>query len=150
HVAAGEHDRAALSHQDAAGAHGLAAEALDAEPLRIRVAAILGRGLAFLVSHGSPLSRDRGHADARELVAVAATPAVFTPALELEDLELLAAPVLDDLGGNGGTLHRGTADGDLLAVPHEQHAVERDARSRLAGQAWNVQDLVRHDLRLHS
>src|SRR5262249_52522164 len=60
------------------------------------------------------LPLDCGHADARELVAVAATPAVLAPALELEDPELLATPVLEDLGGHGSTLHRRAAHGDLV------------------------------------
>src|SRR5262245_3473386 len=51
-VAAGEHDRAALAHEDAAREHALPAELLHAEPFRIRVAAVLGRGLAFFVRHG--------------------------------------------------------------------------------------------------
>jgi len=42
---------AALAHQDAAGAHLLAAEALDAQALRIRLAAVLGRGLSLFVRH---------------------------------------------------------------------------------------------------
>jgi hypothetical protein len=50
-IPAGEDLRAALAHQDAAGQHPLAAEALDAQALRVRFAVVLGRGLAFLVSH---------------------------------------------------------------------------------------------------
>src|SRR5260221_8633668 len=64
-VRPGEDHGAALAHEDAAGAHGFAAELLDAEPLGIRIAAVLGRGLAFFVSHGSlssPKWRSRGSA----------------------------------------------------------------------------------------
>src|SRR5262249_21419255 len=92
---------------------------------------------------GLPL--DRGHADARDLVAMTATTAVLAPALELEDPELLAAPVLEDLGGHGSTLHRRTADGELVAVPDQQHLVELEVGARLASEARHVQDLVGHD-----
>src|SRR5262245_7834747 len=94
------------------------------------------------------LPLDGRHADARDLVAVAATPAVLAPALEFEDLELLAAPVLEDLGRDGSTLHRGTADGDLVPVADQQHLVELEARPGLAGEARYVQDLVGRDLGL--
>src|SRR5262249_53921873 len=42
---------AVLPHQDLSGVHQLAAEPLDAETLRVRVAAVLGAGRALLVCH---------------------------------------------------------------------------------------------------
>ena len=54
-VAAGMPLRAALAHDDAAGAHMLAAELLDAAVLRIAVTAVAGRPYAFLVSHNGVL-----------------------------------------------------------------------------------------------
>src|SRR5207342_3155814 len=43
--------RAALADQDLARVHGLAAEPLDAQPLRVRVAPVAGAGRTLLVSH---------------------------------------------------------------------------------------------------
>ena len=48
---AGAEPRAALADDDHAGLHLLAGEDLDAEPLRVRVAAVPGGTEAFLVSH---------------------------------------------------------------------------------------------------
>src|SRR5690242_18544116 len=50
-VQPGEETRATLPHEDVAGQHVLPAEALDAEALRIRLAVVLGRGLALFVRH---------------------------------------------------------------------------------------------------
>src|SRR5580765_7218504 len=94
------------------------------------------------------LAGDGGDADLRELAAVAAALAVLAPALELEDPDLLAAQVLDDLGRDRGALHRGTAHGDLVAVTQQQHLVELEARPGLTGVQGDVQHLVRPDLGL--
>src|SRR5688572_22899982 len=50
-VDAGVHDRAALAHQDLAGAGALAAVGLDAEPLRVGVAPVTRAAACFLVCH---------------------------------------------------------------------------------------------------
>src|SRR5262249_36853981 len=97
---------------------------------------------------GLPL--DGRHADARELVAIAATAAILAPALELEDLHLDAAAVLDDLGRDRGAFPGGAAHRDLVAVADQQHVVELETRARLAGQARDVQDLVGRDLGLNA
>src|SRR5215470_4125840 len=47
---------AALAHDDAAGRHELPAEALDAQPLRVRIPSVARAADAFLVSHG-PMPR---------------------------------------------------------------------------------------------
>src|SRR6185436_8037627 len=61
-VAPGMKAGAALPHDDAARAHELPAEALDAQALRVRLAVVLRRRLTFFVSHARPLSCDAGHA----------------------------------------------------------------------------------------
>src|SRR5215471_1086228 len=94
------------------------------------------------------LPLDGRHADARELVAVTAPAAILAAALELEDADLLTAPVLDDLGGDHRALHRRLAHRDLLAVADQQHVVELEARAGLAREPRNVEDLVGRDLRL--
>src|SRR5574341_150075 len=51
HVAPREEPGPALAHQDVAGAHPLAPETFDAQALRVRLAVVLRRRLALLVSH---------------------------------------------------------------------------------------------------
>src|SRR5690606_11272109 len=51
-VLAGVELGAALAHDNVAGPHHLAAVPLDAAPLRIGVAAVLGRAAALFVCHG--------------------------------------------------------------------------------------------------
>src|SRR3546814_4298789 len=80
-VGAGVEVRAALADDDLARVDALAAEALDAETLGVRVATVLGRGCALLVCHlFSPLGSkssggwksrvDRGDLDLGVLLAV--------------------------------------------------------------------------------
>src|SRR5262249_28726598 len=51
-VDAGHEPGPALAHEDRAAVHGLAAERLDAEPLRVGVAAVARRALSLFVCHG--------------------------------------------------------------------------------------------------
>src|SRR5579863_5855238 len=53
-VAARAHLRAPLGHDDVAGEDVLAAEALDAETLGVRIAAVLGTAARLFMSHDSP------------------------------------------------------------------------------------------------
>src|SRR5258706_9832477 len=97
---------------------------------------------------GLSLARNGGHADPRELAPVATAAAVLAPALELEDLDLLAAKVLDDLGRNRCALHGRAAHGNLVAVAEQEHLVELEARPGLTGEERDVEHFVRRDLRL--
>src|SRR4051794_19771956 len=73
-VGAGVEVRAALANDDLAGVDELAAEALHAEPLRVGIAAVLGRGCALFVCHVvSPLLLDSGDLHLGVLLAVALT-----------------------------------------------------------------------------
>src|SRR5688572_27428989 len=91
------------------------------------------------------LAGDGGHADARELAPVSATAAILAPALELEDPDLLAAQVLDDLGGDAGALHVRLADGDLVAVPEHEDLIELELGPRFARQMRDLEHLVLGD-----
>src|SRR5690606_8775481 len=51
HVVAGVHLRAALADQNASGGNHLTAEALDAQTLGLRIAAVAGTAACFLVCH---------------------------------------------------------------------------------------------------
>src|SRR6266853_4975652 len=51
-VFAGLHPRAALAHDDRAAGHQLPAEGLHAQPLRIRIAPVLGTAESFFMCHG--------------------------------------------------------------------------------------------------
>src|SRR6266496_1370064 len=60
------------------------------------------------------LTLDAGHADARERVAVAATPAIVVTTLVLEDPELLATKVIHHLRGRDRARHERAAHRDLV------------------------------------
>ena len=51
HIHAGVHPGAALTHDDGARGDDLAAEAFDAEALRLRIAAVAGAAACFFVCH---------------------------------------------------------------------------------------------------
>src|SRR5262245_21626943 len=56
HVEPRAHAGSPLTDEDGARPYPFAAEALDPEPLRRRIAPVLRAGYAFLVRHGSPLA----------------------------------------------------------------------------------------------
>src|SRR6516162_3042776 len=57
-VRAGTHLRAALAHDDVAGQHLLATEALHTEPLGVRVTAVLGTAACLFMCHELPLPEE--------------------------------------------------------------------------------------------
>src|SRR5262245_5023869 len=103
-VVAGMPLRAALADDDVAGDHALTAVLLDAAVLGIRIAAVARGADAFLMSHWKPRSAEGNVVDADfgEALPVAALARVVFPALLLEDDDLLAAAVPDDLAGDLG------------------------------------------------
>ena len=198
---------AALAHDDVAGEDDLAAEALDAEPLARRVAAVAGAAACFLVCHrrysflalafaafglaaaaflaaalglappsvtvllmtffaffagaASALAglasaaclrgllavgQDLGDAQDREVLAVAVLAAVVVAALLLEDQHLVALALGDDGGADAGAADERRADGDLVAVAEHQHLAELDDLAGVAGQALDLDHVVRGDL----
>ena len=102
---AGLEAAAALADDDLAAGHGLAGEHLHAEALGVRVAAVAATsrgpscvpllGLLLLLRIAGP--DDLGDLDAGQLLAVAGALAVAALGLELEDAQLRAAQMLDDL-----------------------------------------------------
>src|SRR3990170_698865 len=131
---------APLAGDDVARDYPLAPKLLESEVLGIAGAAVRGGADPFLVSHASASLRlcglrfgvlDRGDPDLGELAPVSGLPADVLPALEPEDVDLLALPLPDDLAGNRGALHRGSARGDLVAIRGEQHLIEGDLRAGL-------------------
>src|SRR6266436_377794 len=59
---------AALAHQDGAGVHELPAEALDAQPLAVRIAAVCRGAAAFLMCHDLILFNKKRRVEARRNV----------------------------------------------------------------------------------
>src|SRR5688572_20514297 len=120
--------RSALADNDVAGDHALAAELLDAAVFRIAVAPVSRRADAFLMSHmaASLSERDVRDADFGEALPVPLLAGVVLPALELEDDDLLAAAVLDDLAGHLGTGQRRNAGVHGAAVGAEENVIEFD------------------------
>ena len=125
---AGVEDGADLANQDVAGQDDLTAVALDPAPLRLRVAAVAGAPLTFFVSHGlQPFAPARMAVilSDGERLPVARLAAVALAALVLEDDDLLAEPLLDDLGLDRDAGDGRLADLDPAAVVGEQERPER-------------------------
>ena len=101
---------AALPHDDRSAGHDVAVVRLDAEPLRIRVAAVAGAALTFFMSHRlvdlTDLNDDVRDADAREERAVAVGAAHALAALLLEDPDLRPARLAFDDGRRPGRWRR--------------------------------------------
>ena len=72
---------------------------------------------------------DRGDLQRRERLAVALLAAVALAALVLEDDDLLAQALLDNLGLDRDAADRRLADLDAAAVVGEQQGPERDLRA---------------------
>jgi hypothetical protein len=90
--------RAALPDDDVARSHDLAAVALHAQELRIRIAPVPARAYALLMCHACLLADpDLADPDFRELLPVALLAAVVLAALPLEDDDLLVLAVPHDL-----------------------------------------------------
>src|SRR5262245_43811984 len=81
----------------------------------------------------SPSGRNAGDLQLGVGLAVAGLAAVVLAAAKLEHDDLLAAPLLDDLGGD--LRARDERLTDLRAIPaHEKDLIQRDVRSDFAGQ----------------
>src|SRR5262249_48910483 len=149
HVDAGLEAGASLAHDDAARRHELPAEALHAEPLRIRVPAVAGTADALLICHG--LRLDLGNAHGAHRLSVHAVPTVLCPAvlgvvvppLEL-DHERLGVLLLgnhlsgDPRGGQGLGL-----DCDLTPIADEQDLLELHGGAGGAVQTLDFDHLPR-------
>ena len=105
---------AALTHDNLSGLNKLAAVALNAQVLCVRVTAVAGGTQTLLVCHFLILfsaktnrcryrarSGDCGNLDGGQLGAVALTLTVTGLVLELEDVDLRTLLVADDFGANG-------------------------------------------------
>src|SRR5262249_8018372 len=127
-VAAGVEARADLADEDAAGSHLLAAEYLHSAVLRLAVASVAGRALAFLVRHVFFLRDARLRADAGDLelgkgLAVTVLTTVALAAPDLEHDHLAVASLRHDLRAHLGAADEGPADRQLLSAEH-QHFLE--------------------------
>src|SRR5262249_48328138 len=115
---------ASLTHDDAARRHELPAEALHAEPLRIRVPAVAGAADALLVCHGLRLDLD--DANSAHRLPVPAMTAVVLPPLELAHEDLGVLLLGDHLSGPPRGGQRLGLDRDLAPVADEQDLLELD------------------------
>src|SRR5215472_11180784 len=110
-VLAGVELGAALANDDRAGRHRLAAEHLDAEHLRLRVAAVARRAAAFFLCHLRLLELvrsggvDRADLDLGERLPVALALAVVLALAHLEDADLGMAAMADDARDDAGASH---------------------------------------------
>src|SRR5690554_2674476 len=121
---------AALANDDVAGIDGLAAEDLDAQVLRVGVAAVARGTYAILVCHDCfslliVATGDAGDLDFGVMLAMSLPLHVVLAAAELDDADLVRAAVADHLGGDRRALER-IADGHAIAAAQHQDVVETD------------------------
>src|SRR6476619_3875753 len=156
-AAAGVEVGAALPDDDLAGVDELAAVALHAEALGVRVPTVLGRGCALLVCHEfSPSVRrsvtgrsgvDAGDLDLGVLLAVTLALAVAGLVLVLEDRDLRALGGPHDLSGHARLGQRVGASGDLLAVDEHEDG-QGDRVTHLVGNLVDLDDVADSNLLL--
>ena len=60
---------------------------------------------------------------------------IVLAALELDDPDLLAASLVQDLGGDLAAFDIGAADGDAVALGYKQHAIKLNALTGFSRQA---------------
>src|SRR6478609_4064592 len=90
---------------------------------------------------------DRGHAGLRELLAVSLTLLVARLVLVLQDVDLRALGVLEDLGGDGHLRERARVGGHV-AVVDEEHGGEVERVTRRTGLAVELDDVADGNLLL--
>src|SRR6478609_3891603 len=112
--------------------------ALESRPLREEP-----RPFLCAISRGS-LALDRRDPDARQFLAMARAALVAALRLELEDAELGATQVLDDLGLDGGLGQAITLE-HRIAVTGEQQRLQRNGRADIVGQTLDQEGLALDD-----
>src|SRR5688572_2948700 len=87
---------------------------------------------------------DRLDLDRRELLAVTGPTNVVLATTKLEDDELVAEALLDDLGRDLRPRHRRSSDRHVLALARsdEQHLVKRDLGARVAFELLDPEGLA--------
>src|SRR5690606_295660 len=149
HVPARVDLRPTLTDDDVARAHDLAAEALDAQVLRPRVPAVARRAASLLVRHIASLPEpDLADPDLGVLLPMSLLATIVLPPLPLEDDDLLALAVLDDLAGHDRALDRRRADTDLTIGTGQQHLRERHLVTDLGSERGDADRLPRLDAEL--
>src|SRR3712207_2659387 len=109
--------------------------ALESRPLRLEPR-------PFLCAMGSVLlPLDAGDADPGQLLTVTRPALVPALGLELEDAELRAALVGDDLGAHGGRAEAVAVE-QRVAVAGQQQRLQFDGGAHLVGQALDEQGLA--------
>src|SRR5579862_7493530 len=93
---------------------------------------------------------NRGDLQRREGLTVAGLAAVALAALVLEDDDLLAEALLEDLGLDGDAGDRGTTHLDLAGVVGEQQRAEGDLRAGRADELLHAEGLSLGDSILFS
>src|SRR5262245_14828940 len=156
-VQAGAEASSALADDDRAAGHEVAVVGFDAEPLRVRVAAVAGAALSFFMSHSaftkstvdSRLHQNVFDSHAREDRAVAPGPAHALAALLLEHADLRPARLaLDDRDDAGVGDERRTGEDVAAVLFDEQHLFERQFGPGFTDGAVYQHDAPWRDLQL--
>src|SRR5690606_14575859 len=136
-----------LTDEDLARLHGLTAEPLHAEVLRVGVTAVARVGRALLGCHGwsGSLLVDAGDLEAGQPLPVTLTLVVAGLALELVDTDLRALDLLDDLARDRDLRQRVSVRRDLAVVDHH-HGGKGVLGARLAVELLDLDDIADGDL----
>src|SRR5262249_48762725 len=137
---------AVLPHQDLPRVDHLPAEPLDAQPLRVRVAAVLRAGRALLVCHPGRLlpALDPGHLHLGQLLPVALALVVAGLVLELVNPDLGALGLGHDLAGHRNLGERVGVGGHGLATDGQPRG-KRHRRAGLTRELLHLDDVADSD-----
>jgi len=135
---------APLTDNDAAGAHGLAAEAFDTEAFGFRVAAVAGTATCFFVSHENLrcLTRNASNLDFGIILAVPLALHVVLAPPELDDVDFLVPSVGLDRCGNLASRNEWLTDLDPGIGLDKQNLVELNLLTGLCDKSLDLQGLA--------
>jgi hypothetical protein len=150
---------AALTNQDAAAGYNLAAKALDAQPLALRIASVCRRSAALFVCHENlKASRAARRAlcklnvdfDGRQTLPMAALNFILPTALEFQNLHFGAANVPQDRAGHPRLGCLIATENFLSIGANCEDLVELYLSADLALEALNLDDFAWCDAILFS
>ncbi len=158
-VGSGVELRAALAHEDVTGFYELAAEALNAQALSIRVATVLCGATTFFVSHDSTpfsiilpreaaeaLAVDRCDLDFCKTLAMSVLLAIALAALLLEDQNFGSLAMAQYFCRNGSTGNHRSTNLYYTVCFRQEDLVKRYFFANTAGERRNLN----HVIRLHA
>jgi hypothetical protein len=134
----------ALAHDDRASSDGLAAESLDAEHLRFRVATVARGAAAFFLCHGVLLLVQLFSVDGRdfylsEVLAMALAFLIVFAAAHFENANFFATAMSHDLSHDRSTRYERRANYQICTVTNGQNFGEGDITTHIRSDLFYFQ-----------